>query len=326
MTVVALCASCTGKQTGTASGSDTIPMKPAPVFCADSAMAYVEAQCAFGPRTPMSVAHDECCQWIAGEFRRHGADVAFQQIEVAGYDSTIMRGTNIMASINPEHTDRVLITAHYDSRLWADNDADAAHHRTPVLAANDGASGVAVMLEIARAIGQMPLAFGVDFVCFDLEDQGVPQWAESDDEEPADPYHNWCMGSRKWAEQAFNGGYRARYAVNLDMVGGRGAKFAMESYSLQFARPVVLMVWHIAHQLGYGEFFDLDEGGSVMDDHVSVYQYTHIPSLDIVPHVSGQRSSFGDTWHTMNDTPENIDPEVMKAVGQVMLQTLYNDN
>lgn len=323
---MAFLVSCTGRQTTAVGGNDTIPMQPAPLFCADSAMQYVREQCAFGPRTPMSAAHDTCCQWIAAEFRRHGADVAFQHIEVVGYDSTVMRGTNIMASINPEQTDRVLITAHYDSRMWADNDDDAAHHRSPVMAANDGASGVAVMLEMARAIGSMPLDFGVDFVCFDLEDQGIPRWAEKDNDEPADPYGYWCMGSRQWAEQAFNGGYRARYAVNLDMVGGRGAKFAMETYSLQFARPVVQMIWHIAHQLGFGDYFDLDEGGAVMDDHVSIYQYTHIPSLDIVPHVSGSRSSFGETWHTLKDTPDNIDPAVMNAVGQVMLQTLYNDN
>ena len=315
---------CTGKTSGTAT-SDTIALKPAPQFCTDSAMAFVEAQCRFGARTPMSTAHDSCCSWIAAEFRRLGAAVAFQNIVAEGYDSTIMHGTNIMASINPESIDRVLLSAHYDSRYWADNDPDAANHHLPVMAANDGASGVAVMLEMARAMTQMPISYGVDFVCFDLEDQGIPRWAETD-EEPADPYSYWCLGSRKWAEQAYFGGYRARFAVNLDMVGGRNARFAMESYSLRFARPVVDMIWHVAHQIGYGDTFPLEEGGSVMDDHVSLYQYAHIPAIDIVPHVTGQRSSFGDTWHTVHDTPANIDASVMKAVGQVLLQVLYKDN
>lgn len=316
--------SCTGKTSGVSS-SDTIALKLAPQFSADSAMAYVEAQCAFGARTPMSAAHDSCCSWIADEFRRLGATVAFQNFETVGYDSTRMHGINIVASINPESNDRVLISAHYDSRYWADNDPDAANHHTPVMAANDGASGVAVMLEMARAISLLPLSYGVDFVCFDLEDQGIPRWAETD-EEPADPYSYWCLGSRQWAEAAYNGGYRARYAVNLDMVGGRKARFAMESYSLLFARPVVELVWQVAYQLGYGDIFIREEGGSVMDDHVSLYQYAHIPSLDIVPHVTGQRSGFGDTWHTISDTPDNIDPDVMKVVGQVVLQVMYNDN
>ncbi len=317
--------SCKGGSTGSSS-SDTIALQPAPQFSADSAMSYVQAQCDFGPRAPMTAAHELCGAWIQRQFSRFGAAVATQHIEVTGFDSTAYTGTNIMASINPEMTDRVLISAHYDSRLWADNDADAAHHHTPVMAANDGASGIAVMLEMARVMQQMPLAFGVDFVCFDLEDQGIPQWADSDDDsDKADPYNYWCMGSRKWAEQAY-GHYHARYAVNLDMVGGRGAKFAMESYSMQIARPVVDMIWHLAHQIGYGDYFPLTEGGAVMDDHVPLYQYAHIAALDIVPHVEGQRSSFGSTWHTVNDTPANIDPAVMKAVGQVLLQVIYNDN
>lgn len=323
--VLLLMPACGGRSTGS-STSDTIPMQPAPEFCADSAMAFVQTQCDFGPRTPMTDAHEQCAAWIMQQFQRYGAAVATQHIEVVGYDSTAYTGTNIMASLNPESTDRILLSAHYDSRFWADNDADAAHHHTPVMAANDGASGIAVMLEMARVMQQMPLSFGVDFGCFDLEDQGTPQWAErDDDEQPADPYGYWCMGSRKWAEQAY-GHYHARYAVNLDMVGGQGARFAMESYSVQIARPVVDMIWHVAAQIGYGEYFPLVEGGAVMDDHVPLYQYAHIAALDIVPHVEGQRSSFGSTWHTVNDTPANIDPAVMKAVGQVLLQVIYNDN
>ena len=314
--------SCTGK-TARSTFADTISLATAPVFMADSAMNSIIRQCAFGARVPGSAAHEACGDWIVQQFQQYGAVVTEQRTQLAGYDGHQLPCRNIMASVNPEAIDRVLITAHWDSRAWADNDREKSNHHTPVLAANDGASGVAVMLEMARVIPQQELDFGVDFVCFDLEDQGVPQWAEEDDD---DVFNYWCLGSRHWANEAYATGYSARYAINLDMVGGRGARFQMESFSQQFASPLVNMVWHLAAQLGYGDFFPLRRGGYVTDDHVSVSQFARIPAIDIVPHVSDSHSSFGPTWHTVDDTPENIDPAVLKAVGQTLLQLLYNDN
>lgn len=321
VTATIILSSCTG-QSKKSTTADTISLAATPTFIADSAMAYIEAQCAFGPRVPGSPAHEACGDWIVRQFTALGTTVSEQRTELAGYDGKLLPCRNIMASYNTESNDRILITAHWDSRAWADNDRDAANHHTPVLAANDGASGVAVMLEMARVLPQLPLDCGVDFVCFDLEDQGTPQWAEDDDDEG----NFWCLGSRYWANEAYATGYSARYAINLDMVGGRGARFEMESFSQQFAAPLVNMVWHLAEQLGYGEYFPLRRGGYVTDDHVSVSQLARIPAIDIVPHVSDGHSSFGPTWHTIQDTPENIDPAVLKAVGQTLLQLLYNDN
>ena len=322
-----LLSSCTGKS-GRGLGADTIALAPAPTFIADSAMNHIRVQCAFGPRVPGSVAHEACGNWIVQTFQEIGARVNEQRAELAGYDGKLMPCRNITASINPDAADRVVITAHWDSRMWADNDIDVSNHRKPVMAANDGASGVAVMLEIARAIQANPLSYGVDFVCFDLEDQGTPQWAEDEmtDEELEEAGNFWCIGSRHWAEEAYAIGYSARYAINLDMVGGRGARFEMEGYSRQTAMPLVNMVWHLANQLGYAAYFPLRKGGYVNDDHVSVAQFARIPAIDIVPHVNDGRSCFGPTWHTVNDTPENIDLDVLKAVGQTLLQLLYNDN
>ena len=320
--------SCTGRTKKPSGRPDTIAIAPAPDFAADSAMSYIQAQCDFGPRVPGSAAHEACGDWIAAKFRQLGATVAEQRTELRGYDGQLMPCRNITASMFPDHPDRILITAHWDSRAWADNDPDEANHRTPVMAANDGASGVAVMMEIARALASQELVCGVDFVCFDLEDQGTPQWAEDqvNDDELVDEGDYWCLGSRYWAETAFATGYTARYGINLDMVGGRGARFEMESYSLYYATPLVNMVWHLAEQLGYGEFFPQRKSGYVTDDHVPVNQLAHIPAIDIIPHQTDGRSSFGPTWHTVNDTPEAIDPAVLKAVGQTLLQLLYNDN
>ena len=291
-------------------------------------MSYIQKQCDFGARTPGSPAHKACGDWIVAKFQELGATTNEQRTELRGYDGKLMPCRNIIASVKPELGDRILITAHWDSRAWADNDRDKSNHHTPVLAANDGASGVAVMLEIARALMTQQLNYGVDFVCFDLEDQGRPQWAEDamTDEELEDEQDYWCLGSRFWSETAYAKGYAARFAINLDMVGGRGARFEMEGYSLYYATPLVDMVWHLAEQLGYGEYFPIRKSGYVTDDHVPLNQLAHIPAIDIIPHQTNGRSSFGPTWHTVNDTPENIDPAVLKAVGQTLLQLLYNDN
>ncbi len=312
--------SCNG-QTRKSAESDTISMSPAPEFIADSAMAFINKQCSFGPRVPGSVSHQQCGDWISATFKRLNCEVIELTTTVKGYDGSDIPCRNIQARFNPDATDRILITAHWDSRAWADNDLNKAAHHTPVMAANDGASGVAVMLEMARVISQTGLSYGIDFVCFDVEDQGTPSWVEDAGDEDF-----WCLGSKYWAQQAYNIGYHARYGINLDMVGGRGGRFAIEGFSRRYGGTLVDMLWHIAHQIGYGEYFPLREAGYVTDDHLPINTIAHIPAIDIIPNTDNERSSFGPTWHTSEDTPENIDPEVMKAVGQSVLQLIYNDN
>jgi hypothetical protein len=191
-----------------------------------------------------------------------------------------------------------------------------------VLGANDGASGVAVMIEIARLLQSQPLqGVGVDFICFDAEDMGTPEWAEplTDDQD------TWCLGSKVWAELAAANGYRPKYGILLDMVGGRGATFSHEQVSMYFASNIVKKVWNLASDLGYGQFFPYQEGGTLVDDHINVNTIAQIPCIDIVPYFADGPSSFGPTWHTINDTPENIDKNVLEAVGQTVLQLLYNE-
>lgn len=308
-------------------GADTIALKPAPDFNADNALEYIRHQCSLDARVPGSAAHEACANWIEDEFKRLGCETSIQRTMLKGYDQEEMECINICAKTNPESTDRILITAHWDSRQWADNDPNEANHHQAVPAANDGASGVAVMLELARLIQQTPLSYGVDFVCFDLEDQGTPEWVtDINEQEERANFGFWCLGSRYWASQALASGYHARFCINLDMVGAHGAQFAYEQYSMQNAAPLVDMVWRLAAQLGYSKYFPQREGGPIMDDHLMVQMYAQIPAIDIVPNVEGQRSSFGNTWHTLEDTPENIDPVTLKAVGQTLTQLLYNDN
>lgn len=297
-----------------------------PSFNADSAYAFTKAQCDFGPRDMNTRGHDLCGEWIVSKFKEYGCKVTTQTATLAGYDGTKLRSRNIMASINPEATTRILLCAHWDSRPWADNDPDSANWRKPILAANDAASGVAVMLELARIIGKSKdeKAFnkqlGIDFVCFDAEDWGTPQWADV-----ADNADSWALGAQYWSKNLPQG-YEARYGILLDMVGGVGAKFYREGMSMQYAPEIVKKLWRAAREVGFGSYFPKEDGGMITDDHVPVNQFAKIPTIDIIPYYADcQQSSFGPTWHTLADNMENIDKNTLKAVGQTLVQVIYKE-
>ena len=297
-----------------------------PSFNADSAYAFTKAQCDFGPRDMNSRGHDLCGEWIVSKFKEYGCKVTTQTATLAGYDGTKLRSRNIMASINPGATTRILLCAHWDSRPWADNDPDSANWRKPILAANDAASGVAVMLELARIIGKSKdeKAFnkqlGIDFVCFDAEDWGTPQWADV-----ADNADSWALGAQYWSKNLPQG-YEARYGILLDMVGGVGAKFYREGMSMQYAPEIVKKLWRAAREVGFGSYFPKEDGGVITDDHVPVNQFAKIPTIDIIPYYADcQQSSFGPTWHTLADNMENIDKNTLKAVGQTLVQVIYKE-
>ena len=347
-----LLSSC-GLRKQTATNDNAVSAQPVgPAFCADSAYAFCEAQCDFGPRTMNSQAHDDCGTWIMEKFKSYGMSVTPQQTLLKGYDGTMLRATNIIASYRPELTDRILICAHWDSRPWADNDPDEANHRKPVLAANDGASGVAVMLELARLISSPKLGeagrglnegqtatdsvldgnhnsqlstlnsqLGIDFLCFDAEDWGTPQW----DDTPSDG-DTWALGAQYWAANPHVDGYTARYGILLDMVGGQGAQFYQEQVSLQYARSIVKKVWRASQVVGFGSFFPSRQGVGITDDHLPVNRMAKIPCIDIIPYYPDcAQSSFGPTWHTVNDDMAHIDRNTLQAVGQTLIQVLWSE-
>lgn len=318
--MAATISSCKSAKKDSTAGDETVALV-GPTFNADSAYAYCEQQCLFGPRTMNSEAHDKCAQWIVNKFKQFGCEVTTQNADLKGWDGTLLKSQNIIARTKPEVTTRLLVCAHYDSRPWADNDPDSTNWRKPVMAANDGASGVAVMLELARLMqNDSTVNVGVDFVCFDAEDYGVPQWSSV-----ADTQDSWALGAQYWAEHQPQG-YEARYGVLLDMVGGEGAKFYQESVSKQYAAEIVNKVWRTASQIGYGSYFPMQEGGMITDDHVPVNEKAGIACIDIIPfYPDCQQSSFGPTWHTINDTMEHIDRATLKAVGQTMVQILYSE-
>ncbi len=215
-----------------------------------------------------------------------------------------------------------MICAHWDTRPWADNDPDSANYRKPVLGANDGASGVAVMLEVARLLSSADsLSVGVDFVCFDAEDWGVPSWSDVRDDG-----NSFALGAQYWAANPHVKGYKPRFGVLLDMVGGQGARFYREAFSMQYAPGVVEKVWDAAELLGFGSYFPVENGGMISDDHVPVNQIAGIPTIDIVPYYPEcEASSFGPTWHTVHDDMSHIDRNTLQAVGQTVIQVLFSE-
>ncbi len=323
--MTALTTGCGGAKQN--AGSDiTVKAEPVgPVFSVDSAYAFCEAQCDFGPRTMNSQAHELCGQWIASKFAEYGLQVTEQRATLNGYDGTRLLSNNIIACWRPEMSDRIMLCAHWDSRPWADNDPDPDNWHKPVMGANDGASGVAVMLELARLVCTADSTFnaglGIDFICFDAEDWGTPQWSDNPDDS-----QSWALGAQHWAAHTHRDGYRARYAILLDMVGGQGARFYREGFSLRYAPDVVKRVWASAQVVGFGGYFPQRDGGYVTDDHGPVNEWAHIPCIDIIPYYPDcAESSFGPTWHTVSDDMQHIDRQTLQAVGQTLVQVLWSE-
>ena len=320
--IIVVITACGGSQK-TESGLATTSWQDEPVgivFQADSAMAFCQRQCDFGPRTMNTTAHEQCGGWIASTFQRYGLNVIEQRATLTGFDGTPLLANNIIASYRPEEQQRVMICAHWDSRPWADNDPDPANHSKPVMAANDGASGVGVMLELARllalndSIVARP-AIGIDFICFDAEDWGDDGHADS-----------WALGAQYWAATPHRIGYRPRFAVLLDMVGGQKARFYREGYSMHFAPQVVNRVWEAARVAGFDAFFLQQDGGYITDDHGPVNEVARIPCIDIIPfYPDCSESTFGPTWHTVSDDMQHLDPATLRAVGQTLVQVLWTE-
>lgn len=292
----------------------------APPFNADSAYKFVAHQVNFGPRVPGSEAHSKCASWLASELKNYGADVTVQNFKTRTYDNVTRNGKNIIASFNPEVEKRILLMAHWDSRPFADHDENTELHNTPIDGANDGASGVGVLLEMARQFQFHSPKVGIDIVLFDLEDWGPPQEMQTYDEE------YWGLGSQYWSKNPHEYGYSAAFGILLDMVGVENAEFRREYHSDREAKFVVDLVWDTASDMGYGSVFIDEPGGAITDDHYFVNKYAKIPSIDII-HLdpNSKNRSFFDHWHTINDNMEHVDKQSLQIVGDVLMTVVYNE-
>lgn len=298
--------------------SQPVKQQNVPAFDADSAWVFVENQVKFGPRVPNSEAHVACGNYLTSELKRFGAQVYEQEATLTAYNGTQLKAKNIIGSFNPENSKRVLLFAHWDSRPYADHDKDPANHKKPIDGADDGASGVGVLLEMARQFSIKSPAIGIDIIFFDAEDYGTPEFVKEYKE------NTWCLGAQFWAKNPHVKGYKADFGILLDMVGAKNASFFKEATSMRYAPQIVEEVWSTARDLGYGKFFINAEGGAITDDHQYVILGRNIPCIDIIYTDPESDNGFGPHWHTQNDTMDNIDRETLKAVGQTVLQVVYN--
>lgn len=312
-----------GTDTGVTEVAEAVSV---PTFSGDSAMSAARRQVTFGPRVPGTAAHRACADWLSATLSRYGA-VVVDTIVTARNPVTgaAVPVRNIMASFAPEKTSRVMLLAHYDTRPWADEDPDAGVHNIPIDGANDGASGVAVALEVARLVGQKAPAIGVDILLVDQEDSGTSPDEGMDPDLAARYEMTWCIGSRAWAEARRDAAH-PRYAILLDMVGGRNAVFAREFFSNRYAGHIVDLVWREAARAGYGDRFINSVGGGINDDHISLLNIG-IPTIDIIDigNPDNNGGGFNATWHTLDDNIENLDPETMRIVGDVVTRVIYNE-
>lgn len=296
------------------------PTIKVPVFNSDSSYTYIQKQVDFGPRVPNTPPHDKCAKYLKDKMESLGAKVIVQKAKVRAYNGTWLNIQNIIASYYPEKKNRILLFAHWDSRPVADHCDNIDRRNEPILGANDGASGVGVLMEIGRLLKDNEPNLGIDIIFFDAEDYGTP------DNMGLDPGKDtWCLGSQYWATNMHEFGYYPRYGILLDMVGAENAMFYKEGISKYYAPSLVRKVWATADKIGYSNYFIDSDGGQITDDHLYINQITGIPCIDIIQHDPSTNSNFGSYWHTHNDNMDMINRQTLKAVGQTVLTVIYNE-
>lgn len=291
-----------------------------PDFNADSAYYFIQKQLAFGPRVPNTLPHKKTGDYLVEKLRSYGAEVQVQEFQATTFDNQLLKLRNIIASFYPEKTKRILLAAHWDTRPFADK--DSIKQEDPIPGANDGASGVGVLLEIARVLSQNNLSgVGVDIIFFDGED-----WGEKRNERvpplPADLESWWCLGSQYWSKNKHERGYFAYYGILLDMVGAKNSQFHVEGLSEQMAPKIVDKVWETGRELGYGQYFVRKVQPPITDDHEFVNKFAKIPMINIV-HYDPEEGYFGNYHHSHRDNLDLIDKNTLEAVGETVLHVLY---
>ncbi len=284
-----------------------------PEFNADSAYLQIKAQVDFGPRNPNSKGHNEELFYLRNELAKYADTVETQPFSYNGYNGEILALTNVIAKFNPQAKERIMLCAHWDTRPRAEHARDIKKRNMPILGANDGASGCGVLLELARLLKSHKVSYGVDIVFFDGEDYGK----ETD-------LNGFCIGSKHFANQITPGKIPA-FAVLLDLVGDKEARFPVEGYSMQFAPDIVNMIWGIALDKNYSAF-TREKGPAIYDDHVPL-QAVGITTVDIIDsdlvgaHSENQRRNY---WHSEFDNMSNIGKGTLRQVGDVLTYLIYS--
>lgn len=288
-------------KTSTSLVSADLKIPTQPGFDGAFAKKLVEVQTAFGPRVLKSQAHQQTGDLIVSLLKQFKFKVTEQSGEYR----------NIIGALNPENKNRILFSAHWDTRPITDQDTQNTDQPGP--GANDGGSGVAVLLEVARNLSLSPHKIGVDLIFWDAEDLGMPDQEDS-----------YCLGSQYWAKHPHVENYQAKFGVNLDMVGAAGARFPIEGYSLQMGKLAVEKVLAAAAKVGASSYFVREPGGYITDDHLYIMKGRNIPMMDVIHLRSG--GGFYEHWHTHRDTADRISEATLKAVGDTLLQVVRGED
>lgn len=289
-----------------------------PAFSQDSAYAYIDKQVSFGPRLPNTPGHKACKEWLVEKLESFGLDVIEQDFKATVYTGTVLNATNIIGQYNPKATKRIVLAAHWDTRHIADSPINTERVDEPILGADDGGSGVGVLLEIARVLAANPIEaqdLGIDIVFFDAEDHG-----ESGGDEKS-----YCLGAQHWSKNLHTPNFKPRYGILLDMVGGKGARFTKDGVSMNYAPDVMNKIWRMAQGMGYGHLFADIPTPPFVDDHYFVNIIAGIPMIDIINRPATTDTGFPAHWHTHNDNMSVIDRNTLKAVGQVVTAVVYRE-
>lgn len=314
-------ASCSGKRENNVENDAPERVVNVPRASGDSAFFFVKKQVDFGPRVPNTKSHRQAGDYFVGQLKKYGAQVIEQNFEALSYDNQKLQLRNIIASYYPEKTKRILLAAHWDTRPFADHDKEKPN--APMDGANDGGSGVGVLLEVARVLSHNTAPdVGVDIILFDGEDWGEPDGTQSASTLPSGYKEWWCLGSQYWSMHKHKSNYAAYYGIALDMVGSTGAKFFREGTSLEYAPTIVDKVWKRAAKLGYSGVFVQTNVPAITDDHLFVNQMGKIPMVDIV-HYDPSHGFFGDYHHTTKDNMSIISNETLRIVTDVVLNVVY---
>ena len=286
----------------------------APRFNADSAYSYIQQQVDFGPRVPNSQSHSNCSAYLVDKLTEFADKVVVQEFDSKSQSGEFYQFKNIIASFNPNASRRILLGAHWDTRMKADKFEE--NPEAPFDGANDGASGVGVLLEIARLLSEDTLRLGVDMILFDAEDQGSLGL-------------DWCLGSKHWSRNKHKSGYSAYYGVLLDMVGAKDATFPHEHYSKQFAPSILKKVWDEGHRAGFSRYFVFADGGAIEDDHYYVNVNAKIPMvniIDMIPNGADRNDAFKPYHHRPSDNMDIISTETLNAVGTTVVNLIYRED
>ena len=270
-------------------------------FDADRAFASLKKQVAFGPRVPGTKGHDACRDWLLSELKAIPGVKAQRQDYSMTLDGKNLPMSNIVAQINPSAKNQILYCAHWDTRPTADQEIDDDKKKLPIPGANDGASGVAVLLEVARQLAKSPPNVGVQIVLFDGEDYGPG-------------LDRMFLGARYYAKHPALA--KPQFAVLLDMIGDRDLGIPREPNSQRMAPGVVRKVFDAAKSLGVKQFTDIP-GPEIEDDHLPL-QAAGWDAIDLIDFDYGP-------WHTLDDTVDKCSPESLRAVGIVLEKVAYDE-